>query len=497
MGPGPAAPVTGDGRPEAAVPVGERQGVGRTERLDGGTWPAGGGDGVDAWGPTAAGDGLAPAMGVGTGAPKAGGGSIVAQLASVSVDGQLRAMAERTLGETSFGVGVLVGMAKNPIDGVVGLLELQKTFVLADLYDKMSEPLSWKTVLDTLAGPGTAVKLGAAALVQLGVLDMEDLRKAHEQREALVRQLGEVLSSPLEYLSELPGQLRDEYVGKWNQFRELSQQPDPKSQYEAGKILGDLLMEVATSVAGLLTGAGTAAKLAAKAPQLIKLGRVLDKVDGPGPDGVPGRTKLRVPEADARALADRKKINELSQAGKIAEARDLLRPYLDAARAAKTPAEKSAALDAIVSRLDVGSSQPKMFWSGNREAAARIAESRGATVMEGTPGGRVIDGWNEIGQAFKWDDGNPPWGAQFWGKLSAKYASDVKGTIEVIQTGDRFPQGGNIFRDHEWPKIYGQATRGEVKELVLNRIDDKGRLVETRRIDPLSEEATALFGAPR
>jgi hypothetical protein len=420
-------------------------------------------------------------------------------------------MAEAALGPSSFGLGVCVGMARNPIDGVIGLLELQKTFVLADLYDKMSEPLSWKTVLETLAGPGTAVKLGAAALVTVGALDMQDLRRAHEQREALTNQLGEVLAHPLEYLGELPAQLRDEYVGKWNRFKELSQKGDLASQYEAGKILGDVLMEVATTVAGLVSGVGAAARLATKAPQLLKLGRALGKLDGPGPDlGAAGKNKLpaaldraddtrgaKLPDAQARAIADRNKINELALAGRTAEARALLRPHLEAARTAGTPLQKQAAMDELVSRLDLSSGKEKVFWSGNREAAGRLAEQSGRSVLESTPGGKVIDGWSELDQVFAWDGGVPPRGPDFWGKVSAKYASDVKGRVELIQSGDRFPGGGTTFREHEWPQIRLRAQRGEVTDLVIHRIDDKGKVVETRRLDPLSPETDALFGGKR
>ena len=508
-GPGQGAATVREAEPERAAPLVARPPAGPA---DGVSAPPAGEDRID-WGAPGAGVGV----GTGTATGKPGGESLVARLASASYQ-QLRKEAEAALGEASFGVGVAVGIVKTPIEQVAGLLELQKTFVLAELYDRLNEPLTWK---DAASGPSAvALKLGGQALVTLGALDLQELRQAHDQREALTRQLDEVLSHPLEYLSDLPGQLRDEYVGKWNQFRELSKQTDPKSQYEAGKILGELVFEVASSVAGLASGAGAAAKLASKAPQLLKLGRLLDKVDVPGPDGAAGRARAatkpgpddvaaqtrtaakqspddvrstnRLP--DANAVADRKKITELSLAGKTAEARALLRPHLDEARLAKTPAQKQAAMDAIIDRLDLTSTKPKMFWSGNGPAAARLAENRGLTVMEHTPGGRVVDNWNELGQVFKWDEGMPPRGPDFWGKVSGKYAGDVRGTIEVVQTSNRFPGGGEVFRRDEWPKIFAQAERGEVKELVLHRIDDKGKVLETRRLDPLAPETKRLFG---
>src|SRR5688572_19405322 len=132
VGPGQGVPAAGDG-----VAVGSARGVNRPEptQVDGVSAPPEG-QGVDVL--------ARPAAPAGAGA---GGPSIVGRLGAASYGDQLMRMAEAALGPSSFGLGVCVGMAKNPIDGVVGLLELQKTFVLADLYDRMSEPLSWKSVL--------------------------------------------------------------------------------------------------------------------------------------------------------------------------------------------------------------------------------------------------------------------------------------------------------------------------------------------------------------
>ena len=49
--------------------------------------------------------------------------------------GELRAWAEDALGHDSFDLGVCYGLAKSPVTMVRGLAELQKTFVLAGVYD--------------------------------------------------------------------------------------------------------------------------------------------------------------------------------------------------------------------------------------------------------------------------------------------------------------------------------------------------------------------------
>jgi len=53
---------------------------------------------------------------------------------------QLQHAGEALLGQKSFGLGVCVGIVKNPLGGVVSLLQLQKTFILADLHDRINRP---------------------------------------------------------------------------------------------------------------------------------------------------------------------------------------------------------------------------------------------------------------------------------------------------------------------------------------------------------------------
>src|SRR3954468_62326 len=60
---------------------------------------------------------------------------------------ELQHAAEVILGPYSFGVGVCVGIVKNPLSAVGSLLELEKTFILADLHDRIHRPLSWRTFL--------------------------------------------------------------------------------------------------------------------------------------------------------------------------------------------------------------------------------------------------------------------------------------------------------------------------------------------------------------
>ncbi|GAB3381245.1 hypothetical protein [Massilia agri] len=197
--------------------------------------------------------------------------------------------------------------------------------------------------------------------------------------------------------------------------------------------------------------------------------------------------------ADAAAAADRERITQLAKEGKIGEAQRILQPYVDAAKDAKTSTEKQAAMDAIIARLDVTSDKEKMFWSGNKDLAAKIAKERGKTILEQTPGGSVIDGWGDLNKTFSWaGEGIEPHGPDFWGAVSSKYSSDATGKIDVIQDFEkRFPRGGNIWREDEWTTI---VREGKVTSINVLGMSPDGRLVDSMEIEPNGAIAKKLFG---
>ena len=198
---------------------------------------------------------------------------------------------------------------------------------------------------------------------------------------------------------------------------------------------------------------------------------------------VPGKTPQESPNtkkqvvADATVAADRDRITRLAKEGKIGEAQKVLQPYVDAAKVAKTPAEKKAAMDAIIKRLDVTSDKEKMFWSGNKELAAKIAASRGKTILEQTPGGSVIDGWKDLNNTFSWNSADmPPHGWDLWGDVSAKYSKDATGEIDVIQDfAKSFPSGGPTWKAREWPTI---VDEGKVTSMNIFGVDEKGNILD-------------------
>lgn len=217
--------------------------------------------------------------------------------------------------------------------------------------------------------------------------------------------------------------------------------------------------------------------------------------DKPDPDksAEDGANTKKQAATDATIAADRERISQLSKEGKIAEARAILQPYVDAATNAKTVAEREDAMNSIIQRLDVTSEKEKMFWSGNKELARKIAKDKGKVILEETPGGKVIDNWEDLDKAFPWDAAEmAPHGWDFWGEVSANYSRGAIGEIDVIQDLEKsFPRGGPTWRGREWPTI---VDEGKVRVMNIFGMDRSGNVVKTMKVDPLSNLAKELFG---
>jgi hypothetical protein len=205
-----------------------------------------------------------------------------------------------------------------------------------------------------------------------------------------------------------------------------------------------------------------------------------------------GSNTKRQSVADATVGTDRERIAELAKKGEIRKAQDILQPYIDRAMSSTDVAEREHIMHCIIDRLDVSSEKEKMFWSGDKDIAAKIASDKGKTILEQTVGGRVIDGWDDISKAFPWDDKRlAPYGWDFWGAVSSKYSKDATGEVSIIQYGKKFPAGGDIWRGYEWPTI-----KDEEKVLMMNifEVDKKGNMLRNLRLSPNGMGADYLFG---
>jgi hypothetical protein len=171
---------------------------------------------------------------------------------------ELKRWAEVALGPSSFELGVCCGIVENVAGSVIGLLDLLKTFILAGLYARARQGLPWWDVVglpEYLVAKGAELVLGA------------ELKKAHDTCEALMRQVMYVVKHPREFLKTTKDNYLRQYTQKWELFQRLSVQTDLTSQFRAGEIFGEVLLDVIM----LVLTAEAAVKLAAKIPELVKL----------------------------------------------------------------------------------------------------------------------------------------------------------------------------------------------------------------------------------
>lgn len=189
----------------------------------------------------------------------------------------LRLVAEQSLGDKTFGLGACYGIVKNPVMSVAGLLQLMRMLIEADLYERLTRRVTWKTMLRPGSGFGLPKlsDVGYHLAMYAGVLSIGDLKRAYETREALIKNAEEMIRHPVDAAGKMTGQIKAEYVAKWNRFRELQKRTDLKSQFEAGELFGEVLMEVVMVVLTVISVGGAAVKLAAKVPQLVRLAEVV------------------------------------------------------------------------------------------------------------------------------------------------------------------------------------------------------------------------------
>jgi hypothetical protein len=163
------------------------------------------------------------------------------------------------LGQYSFGLGVVYGIGENVVTSVVELLQLVKTFLLADLYDRVNQP-----PLSAAFNPIALVqRLFAEASMRTWRGELEE---AHREREALIEELRYAMT----HVGEVVGNIRDAYLVRWNRFERLSRDRTLTGQFQAGRIFGEVLIEVVSMIGG-----GTAAvRAASKVPRLARLARL-------------------------------------------------------------------------------------------------------------------------------------------------------------------------------------------------------------------------------
>lgn len=188
---------------------------------------------------------------------------VLKQLMQATTVVELLAYIERILGPTSFAAGVVYGAGESVVLSVVELLDLMKTFVLAELYDKVNGlPAAGRS-----NDPGINGQIYNFAGAIWGRFMSELLKPAADERDAILHEVARIFEDPLAFF----GSVAQEYAEKYRQFKLLVADHSLQSQFAAGKIFGEILLEV---ILLFIAGAG-AVKTVSKAPKLVKLAKRL------------------------------------------------------------------------------------------------------------------------------------------------------------------------------------------------------------------------------
>ncbi len=185
---------------------------------------------------------------------------LVGRLEHVADFDQLEELIKRILGPECFALGVVYGAGEAFIVSIADLFGLIKTFVLADLYDATRRNPS-----SAMWRPGGIVRYMTAQA--LNEYFGEELHEAARERDALIAELKAIFESPGQFFEKLG----EEYTKKFKRFAALSTDSSLESQFQAGRIFGEVLLEVV----GLIAGGAALAKGISKIPRLAKLGRML------------------------------------------------------------------------------------------------------------------------------------------------------------------------------------------------------------------------------
>ena len=217
------------------------------------------------------------------------------QLSTAVGEHETSSVIGRLLGRESFSAGVVFGMVKNLATSVYQLADLFKTFALAE-YDDVRHSGSF------LQRVGRAMAYGPTALPLMGGLFVassawqrldQQASRAVGDRDALVQ----LVTYSFEHPSEVFGNIRAAEMTKFKAFSVYIGKNTMSGEFQAGVLMGELLLDVLLVV----DGATAIAKLASKSPALLKMLPRLEKL-------APAlREAIRRPETPRSEFAEGKK----------------------------------------------------------------------------------------------------------------------------------------------------------------------------------------------
>lgn len=223
--------------------------------------------------------------------------SALRRLTQIDAVGELEELATALLGPSSFGVGVVVGMGEALVNTVGDLLKLASTMVLADFHDLQEAEMDWWDYVNPLKL--SRLGIAAAASAALGESVLAD---AAAERDALVTEIGEALSDPRSFIEGATAAMIADYQKKWDRFKSGMAENTIEGRYEAGKVFGEVLLDLLSfivPVQGLATGS---AKLAARLPRISRLAKSV-KVRLPKFDPQMWRKRVAAPIPESSTAA--------------------------------------------------------------------------------------------------------------------------------------------------------------------------------------------------
>ncbi len=185
---------------------------------------------------------------------------------------QLKWLALVALGPASHNLGVCYGLAEGGWGIITGLLDLLKMLVLEGLYEEAHMPWSWWDL--------NSVESHFEGQLADRLLHSQ-LETAHQQYDALKAQFALVLKHPGQFFGGIWNAEVQEYTEKWEHYKWLLGHRTLANEFEAGRIEGQVLLEVILLLATVVDGVGLAlkgAKALGEIPELVRLAKTVRSV---------------------------------------------------------------------------------------------------------------------------------------------------------------------------------------------------------------------------
>ena len=182
---------------------------------------------------------------------------------------ELKWVAMKVLGPESHQLGICYGVAEGLVGMVRGLLDLLKLVVLEAFYEELHRPYAWTVT------PMMYLEAKAADRFL-----HPQIEKAHKQVVGLLAEARKVAMEPGKFFPEFWSKQKAEYKRKWERYKWLAQHPSVVNEFQAGRMEGQILLEVLMLVATVVDGVGLALKGLKALGEIPELLGLVEEVGG-------------------------------------------------------------------------------------------------------------------------------------------------------------------------------------------------------------------------